>query len=215
MSAAPPALPAALAARVDALVARGGRRLLGIVGPPGAGKSTLGRRVAAWAGPGCAVVPMDGFHLAPPELTRLGRADRKGAPDTFDAAGFVALVRRLAAGQETVWAPEYHRELHHGVAGAIPVPPDVPLVVVEGNYLLLETDGFGPVAELLDETWYLAPDDEVRRERLVARHIAYGKTPERAREWVARSDEPNAALVAAGRARADVVLHDTVGDWAP
>lgn len=215
MSAEPPALPGPLGARVDALVSSGGRRLLGIAGPPGAGKSTLGRRVAVWAGARCVVVPMDGFHLAPHELTRLGRADRKGAPDTFDAAGFVALLRRLRTGRETVWAPEYHRELHHGVAGAIPVPPQVPLVVVEGNYLLLATDGFGPVAGLLDETWYLAPDDELRRERLVARHIEYGKTPERAREWVARSDEANAALVATGAGRADLVLHDTVGDWAP
>lgn len=208
-------LPAALAARVEALLAGGGRRLLGIVGPPGAGKSTLARRVCAGAAGRAVVVPMDGFHLAPGELVRLGRADRKGAPDTFDAPGFVALVARLRAAEQTVWAPEYHRELHHAVAGAVPVPPQVPLVVLEGNYLLLDSHGFGPVAGLLDETWYLAPDDDRRRERLVARHVQFGKTPEQAAAWVARSDEANAALVAAGAGRADVVLHDAVGDWMP
>src|SRR5690606_17536583 len=122
-----------------------GRRLLGITGPPGAGKSTLARAVvtalvtrAAGRGnaPAAVLVPMDGFHLAQAELERLGRADRKGAPDTFDAAGFVALLERLRAARETVYAPIFDRTLEEPVAGAIPVPPEVPLVVVEGNYLL-------------------------------------------------------------------------------
>jgi pantothenate kinase len=158
---------------------------------------------------------MDGFHLAQAELERLGRADRKGAPDTFDAGGFVALLRRLRADTETVYAPEYHRELHHAVAGAIAVPPQVRLVVVEGNYLLATCDGFEPVADLLDETWYLAGDDEVRRERLVVRHVLFGKEPAAAREWVDRADEANARLVASTAGRADLALSDSVGDWAP
>jgi pantothenate kinase len=208
-------LPAPLRERLDALLAGGGRRLLGILGPPGSGKSTLAARIGRWAGPAGAVVPMDGFHLAQTELERLGRASRKGAPDTFDVAGFVALLGRLRSAASTVYVPEYRRELHNAVAGAIPVPASVRLVVVEGNYLLLEAAGFGPVAGLLDETWYLAGDDGLRRDRLLARHVQSGKDPVAARAWVTGSDEQNARQVAATAARADLVLSDAVGDWAP
>jgi len=196
-----------LVARLEALLASGERRVLGIAGSPGAGKSTLASQVVAIVGPRAVVVPMDGFHLAQTELDRLGRADRKGAPDTFDAAGFVALLTRLRVEAGTVYAPEYRRDLRNPVAGAIAVPSDVPLVVTEGNYLLLDDHGFGPVAALLDESWFVAPDDEVRRARLVARHEAFGKTPEAARAWSHGPDENNARLVAATAVRADVVVH--------
>ncbi|WP_456845892.1 nucleoside/nucleotide kinase family protein [Cellulomonas sp. P5_C6] len=198
-------LPPDLVARVEAL-ARGPRRILGIAGAPGAGKSTVAAQVVAVAGPRAVVVPMDGFHLAQTELERIGRADRKGAPDTFDADGFVALLTRLRQPERTVYAPEYRRDLRNPVAGAIAVPPEVTLVVVEGNYLLLDDDGFGPVAGLLDESWFLAPDDGVRLDRLVARHEAFGKSPEAARAWSHGPDENNARLVAATADRADVVV---------
>ena len=194
-----------LAARARVL-AGGGRRLLGITGAPGAGKSTLAAAVAAELGERAVVVPMDGFHLAQAELERTGRADRKGAPDTFDAAGFVALLRRLRSETGTVYAPEYRRDLRNPVAGAIAVHADVPLVVVEGNYLLLDAFGFEPVAGLLDESWFVAPDDAVRLERLVARHVAFGKSPDAARAWSHGPDERNAVLVAATAARADLVV---------
>lgn len=184
------------------------RRLLGIAGAPGAGKSTLSAQILA-AFPGrCVVVPMDGFHLAQTELERLGRADRKGAPDTFDAAGYVALLRRLRAPVpgETVYAPEYRRDLRNGVAGAIGVPADVPLVVTEGNYLLLDAHGFGPVRELLDVCWFVDLPEEVRAERLVARHELFGKPAEAARAWTHGPDQRNADLVAATRGRADAVV---------
>lgn len=197
----------ALAERVHALLADGQRRLLGIAGAPGAGKSTLGAELAQAFGERCVVVPMDGFHLAQTELERLGRADRKGAPDTFDAAGYVALLRRLREPHgEVVYAPEYRRDLRNGVAGAIAVPADVPLVVTEGNYLLLDAHGFGPVRALLDEAWFVEPDDAVRLSRLVARHERFGKDPAAARAWAHGPDERNAALVAGTRGRADVVV---------
>ena len=186
----------------------GPRRLLGVTGAPGAGKSTISARLLAAFGDACVVVPMDGFHLAQTTLERLGRADRKGAPDTFDAAGFVALLHRLRrpVPGETVWAPEYRREAHNAIAGALAVPPDVPLVVVEGNYLLVREHGFAPVAGLLDETWYVAPDDEVRLSRLIARHERFGKPPDAARAWSLGPDEANARLIAGTAARADVVV---------
>src|SRR5918912_3000527 len=114
-----PAEPS-LIARARELAARG-RRVLGITGPPGAGKSSLAARVVAALGPDVArLVGMDGFHLAQAELERLGRADRKGAPDTFDAAGYVALLRRLRhAGPDVVYAPEFRREIEEPINAAV------------------------------------------------------------------------------------------------
>lgn len=187
-------------------LADSGRRVLGVVGPPAAGKGVVADRVVAELGPRAVQVPMDGFHLAEAELHRLGRHERKGAPDTFDAAGYVALLRRIRAAEETVYAPEFHREVEESYAGAIAVPPDVPLVVTEGNYLLLEQGPFAAVRELLDEAWFLVPDDGTRVERLVRRHVRHGRSPEAAREWVQRSDERNAELIASTRPRADVLV---------
>jgi pantothenate kinase len=206
MTGADPALPEALRARVADLLAAGGRHLIGIAGAPGAGKSTLAAALLA-AFPGrCVVVPMDGFHLAQSELDRTGRAGRKGAPDTFDAAGYVALLRRLRSSTETVYAPEYRRDLHNAVAGAIPVPPEAPLVITEGNYLLLDEHGFGPVRGLLDECWFVQVDEDLRQDRLERRHVATGKSPTAAREWTRGPDQANAELVAATAARADRVV---------
>ncbi|MFD3698319.1 nucleoside/nucleotide kinase family protein [Streptomyces sp. NPDC058646] len=197
-----------LVAKAGALAVPGGRRILGIAGPPGAGKSTLAARLAHALGPERAVVvPMDGFHLARAELARLGLAGRKGAPDTFDAAGYVSLLRRLRApGAATVYAPAFDRSLEEPIAGSIPVAQAVPLVITEGNYLLHDAGEWAEVRPLLDEAWYLAPDEALRVGRLLDRHVRHGKDPAYAREWVARSDEPNAHLIAPGRHRADLVL---------
>jgi pantothenate kinase len=189
--------------RARELAARGARTILGVAGPPGGGKSTLARAVTDALGDTAVLLPMDGFHLAQPELVRQGIRDRMGAPHTFDAAGYVALLERLrAGGDEVVYAPEFRREIEEPIAGAIAIAPEVPLVVTEGNYLLL-WDG---VRSLLDEAWYVEMDEATRLEWLIARHVAFGKTPEEAEAWVMRSDQANAAVVAATRDRADVVV---------
>lgn len=207
-------MPQARVLAVDELVARarsladaGPRQLLGITGAPGAGKSTLAERIVAEVGPSARLVPMDGFHLAQSQLVRLGRADRKGAIDTFDANGYVSLLRRLRRLEPTsVYAPEFRREIEEPVAGAIEVPPSVRLVVTEGNYLLVPDFPWQEVRTLLHEVWFLDLDVELRQRRLTARHEAYGRSPEQARAWALGSDEANAARVTSTADRADLVI---------
>jgi pantothenate kinase len=196
-----------LLARATALADSGQRRLLGICGAPGAGKSTLAATIVAKLGGRAVLVGMDGFHLAQRELERLGRAERKGAPDTFDAAGYVHLLERLRhPGPDVVYAPEFRREIEEPIACAVPVAPDVPLVVTEGNYLLLADTPWDRVRPTLDEVWFLAPDEDVRIARLVARHEAYGRSAAQARERALGSDQANAVRVNATAGRADLVV---------
>jgi len=199
--------------RVLALRARVGEGrpvLVGVAGEPGAGKSTLTASLVAGLrerGRSAVLVPMDGFHLANVALVELGRADRKGAIDTFDAAGYAALLTRLrGAGPDTVWAPTYDRSIEESVAGAIGVPPGTDVVVTEGNYLLVDDGPWSAVRRLLDEAWAVEVDPEVRRTRLVARHVEFGKSSEVAAAWVASVDEPNADFVRSTFARADLVI---------
>lgn len=198
--------------RATALTSPGRRAVLGIAGSPGAGKTTLAehlvRALNGGGEPWVAHVPMDGFHLADVELDRLGRRDRKGAPDTFDAAGYAALLRRLREEpDEVVYAPGFERVLEQPIAGAIPVPPTARLVVTEGNYLLLETGSWTRVRQGLDEVWFCEIDEAERLRRLVARHEEFGKPHETAVAWVSGTDQHNADLVATTRDRADLVIH--------
>lgn len=196
-----------LVRRAQVLLSERQRTILGITGAPGSGKSTLAADLCAALGPGAVVVPMDGFHLANDELIRLGRRERKGAADTFDADGYVALLHRLHDGTEdTVYAPTFRRDIEEAIAGAIPVARDLPLVITEGNYLLVQDRPWTGIRPLLDEAWYLDPPDDVRVERLVRRHVAHGKEPAEARAWSWGPDARNAAVVVTTRARADLVI---------
>jgi len=185
-----------------------GIRLLGITGAPGAGKSTLAASL------GLPVVPMDGFHYADVELVRRGVLDRKGAPETFDAPGYAALLRRVHAGEPDVVAPMFERDLEQPIAGAIAVPA-TGTVVTEGNYLLLDEPRWLAVRETLDLVWHVVTDEAERVERLVARHVEFGKSPAEARAWVARVDAANAVLVEAARDRADAFVDLSGWDAAP
>jgi pantothenate kinase len=196
--------PTALLERARRLIEPGGRRLLGITGAPAAGKSSLAAALVAALAPYVVLVPMDGFHLAAAELRRLGRIERKGAPDTFDRDGYIALLRRLRdRDDEVVYAPEFHREIEEPIAGAIAVPRATPLVITEGNYLL----HWAAARELLDEVWFVELDEPTRVERLIVRHMAYGRSRFEAAARAHGSDQRNAELIMAGRALADLVVH--------
>ena len=193
--------------RARTLATNGARAILGIAGPPGSGKSTLAGLIAADLGERVRVAGMDGFHLAQAELARLGRAERKGAIDTFDAAGYVTLLRRLRdPTEDVVYAPLFRRDLEEPIGSAIPIGRDVDLVVTEGNYLLGADGPWAEVRGLLDEAWYVTVPREVRLERLTARHAAYGRSIEEARDWALGPDERNAELIEATRDRADHVV---------
>jgi pantothenate kinase len=197
-----------LVARAAELAAGPGRAVLGVTGSPGAGKSTLVevllRELPAES---VAHVPMDGFHLADVALRRLGRLQAKGAPDTFDAGGYVALLRRLRAdAEDVIYAPAFERDLEQPLAGAIAVPRQARLILTEGNYLLVDDERWNPVRRELAEVWFCDPNPEVRMAQLIARHVQFGKDPEHARAWVHAVDEGNADLVEGTRSRADLIV---------
>ena len=197
-----------LVERARAMAVPGHRHVLGITGAPGAGKSTVAQHIVKELGPDMAVlVPMDGFHLSNRTLIAWGRRDRKGASDTFDADGYVKLLRRLRSRDETiVHAPDFDRDVDESIGSALPIDRDVPLVVTEGNYLLSESDGWVGVAPLLDESWYLEADDPTREQRLTRRHQQHGMNRELAVAWARTTDQNNATVVARSRARADLVI---------
>jgi len=207
----PPTLDFAQACeRLQQFLQRPERTLLGIIGPPGAGKSTLAERLQALHPGQSQIVPMDGFHLANVELARLGRAGRKGAPDTFDSHGYVAMLKRLhdQGPEDTVYAPVFRREIEEPVAGAIPIFPDTRLLIAEGNYLALAQGGWSQVAGLLHEIWYAQVPEPLRLQRLVARHMHFGRSRQAAEDWVQNTDEPNARLIAStlGRVQYRVLI---------
>lgn len=196
----------------DLVVARArgrGRLVVGVAGAPGAGKSTLAAelvRVLGDRGIPSALLPMDGFHRTQAELVALGRRDRMGAADTFDVDGFVATLADVRGGGVDVAAPGFDRDREEPVPGAVRIPAAARVAVTEGNWLLLPEDGWGAVAPLLDLRVALMIEDAVRVPRLVARHVAHGKTPTEAAAWVERSDEANARRILPTLARADAVV---------
>ncbi len=184
------------------------RIIIGIVGKPGAGKSSLSSfLLKKLPKETTALVPMDGYHLSNAQLALLGRADRKGAPDTFDASGYADLLHRIKSNtSEDIYFPIFHREIEESIAAEGVIHPQTSLIITEGNYLLLEGDGWSRVAESLTESWFINVDHDKRMSRLVARHIKFGKSPVEAHAWAHGSDAHNAELIETTRAKADVII---------
>lgn len=195
----------ALIDRAERLI-DGGGRVLGIAGAPGAGKSTLASALIDHFGDRAQLLPLDGFHLADDELSRRGLLGRKGAPDTFDADGYIAALERVRLRAAAVMVPRFDRHLEAAIAGSICIEPRTDLVITEGNYLLLDMPPWRSVAPLLDERWMLQIDNVERVERLVARHVTHGRSADAARRWVADVDQPNALLVQQHSADADLIV---------
>ena len=207
-------MPTAITATLDELVDRarhlastGQRRLLGITGSSGAGKTTLGAELLACLAAQATLVEMDGFHIANSELIRQSRRDRKGAPDTFDVGGYAALLHALRGqASDVIYAPRFDRALDESIGSAVAVSVSTPLILTEGNYLLMNDGGWEHVRPALDEVWYLDVPQDVRAQRLNNRHHSFGKTRAEAADWTNQVDLRNAELIEQTRVRADLVV---------
>jgi pantothenate kinase len=200
-----------LAQRALHLLAGNDRVVIGITGSPGAGKTTLAKQLVERlndnAGPNAVYLPMDGFHLANATLDRLGIHDRKGAVDTFDGWGFVALLNRVLVERDhTVYAPSFERTVDEGIAGEVAIPADARIVIVEGNYLLVDEEPWNQVPGLLAETWFCETAADERLTRLVDRHTRHGRSPVDAHAWASSVDGANAILIEATKVRADLIV---------
>jgi pantothenate kinase len=195
-------------AALRAKLVPGTRTVLGIAGAPGSGKSTFAEWIRQQFEPGQAVViPMDGFHLGNAIIDGTPLRQRKGAIDTFDAGGYLSLLRRLVRRDEpVVYAPEFRRTLDEAVAASIAVPADVPLIITEGNYLLAEQEPWKDIRAQLDEVWFVDTPPELRLSRLVERHISFGMERPAAEAWAAGPDQANAVFIEATRPAADRII---------
>jgi pantothenate kinase len=202
-----PEIAEAMAA-LRARLVPGTRTVLGIAGAPGSGKSTFAEWIRQQFEPGQAVVvPMDGFHLGNAIIDGTPLRQRKGAIDTFDAGGYLSLLRRLVRRDEpVVYAPEFRRTLDEPVAASIAIPADVPLVITEGNYLLMEQEPWKDIRAQLDEVWFVDTPPDLRLARLVARHVSFGMEPAAAEAWANGPDEANAVLIQSTRPAADRII---------
>ena len=189
-------------------VAASTRTIIGIIGKPGGGKSTLSKYLLKGMDPALvSVVAMDGFHLSNKVLKELGRSDRKGAQDTFDVKGFTTLIQRIKSDSaDPIYYPVFDRSIEESIAAQGVVYPSTRVVIVEGNYLMHDRDGWQEISPLLDQRWYAFLDEDIRISRLISRHIAFGKDPESAKAWAKGSDQVNAELIELGVGRCDFLI---------
>ena len=187
------------------------RIAIGIAGGPGSGKSTLAAELVTMLNavhPGsAALVPMDGFHIKHAKLETMGQTDYKGAPHTFEGAAFVSFLHHLKGATGPVSGPGYSRKIEDTVDAAFTVPPEVRVLIVEGNYLLLTEGPWAGVKAALDYAVFIDVPRDIVKARLLRRHGEEGLfTEERNRAHIERNDLPNYDLVSQSQDRADVVI---------
>ena len=198
---------ATIAAAIFKRAARSGRFVVAIAGPPGSGKSTLAERLHEVLPDSSAIVPMDGFHFDDIILNRRGLRARKGAPETFDYAGFAALLKRIRAGEPDIAIPVFDRSMELSRAGAAIVGTGVKFIIVEGNYLLLDEEPWSALGGLFDFSIFVdVPRSELER-RLMERWRGHGKSDDDAHDWIASNDLPNIERVLARRRKADLIVN--------
>ena len=198
---------ASIAAAIFKRAAGRQRFIVAIAGPPGSGKSTLAERLhEVLPQEKSVVVPMDGFHFDDAVLNDRGLRPRKGAPETFDYAGFAALLKRIRAAEPEIAIPVFDRSMELSRAGAAIVGSDVKFVLVEGNYLLLDEEPWSALAGLFDFSVFVDVQRPELERRLMERWRGHGKSDDDARAWIASNDLPNIERVLARRRNADLVV---------
>ncbi|WP_174823637.1 hypothetical protein [Ruegeria arenilitoris] len=198
----------------------GTRTVVAIAGPPASGKSTLAQAVVRAlncerneSAPFAALLEMDGYHLDNRLLESRGLLARKGSPETFDAAGFAETVRRLEAADRETFHPKFDRQMDLSIANAVAISPDTPIVVVEGNYLLLKAEPWRFMKDRFSASVFVGPTMEVLQERLVQRWINHGLDAETALKKTLKNDLPNAELVLSASEEADILLKQDYDEY--
>lgn len=182
-------------------------RIIGIVGAPGSGKSTITSKLSSALTRDNMVIPMDGFHYSQSKLRELGRRERMGAPDTFEASALAERLQAATTRDEVVSFPDFDRTIEERIVpDSIILKPSTNLVLLEGNYLLYDKDGWEKLKGLIDFSIFIETEEETRLQRLLDRHVKYGKSPEFAREWMDKVDNPNAEKIKTTKHLADVVF---------
>ncbi|KUJ81164.1 hypothetical protein [Ruegeria profundi] len=197
----------------------GGRTIVAIAGPPASGKSTLAKAVVEAlnfqqqsATPCATLVPMDGYHLDNTVLEARGLLAKKGAPETFDAFGFCNAVKNLHVARHESFFPKFDRQRDLAIANAIPVHPDTPVVVAEGNYLLMQSDPWSTLADMFAVTVFVNPTLDELKTRLQQRWINHGLDPAAALQRALGNDLPNAERVLKNSRTADLTLNQSYTD---
>ena len=185
------------------------RFIIAIAGPPGAGKSTLSEQLVTMLktrSRHSRIISMDGFHLENSTLKRLGLFDKKGSPTTFDVPAFIQVMKRLAAYESDVAIPKFDRKKDISIERASIVSTQDKILIVEGNYLLLNDEQWVELQDIWDETVFINPGMDILEKRLIDRWLSYGMDNESAKNRAFGNDIPNAKNIIENSLPANILI---------